>query len=1127
MAQFDANINLRVVATEAEKKLKQFEKKLQSLEKRTLSRAKKNEGLASNLITGGKAAGQNVSVRLQRQQAKAAQDALRVADARVEKELRLAAAMQRQETILKALNRAGGAQSKAAQERVTDALAASKEAKNNLGIQNAVNTLLEKELQIRREINRVRFAGDEAKRVGRARGPQIDDLAARGGQADKIAEVRRLNAAYVLAAEKGETDIAKAIDRRFKRKFELLKRDVAATEAAAKSEERSYAKADRVIRRLRVKRLQEQKRAAKQFQEDLALGAGFPLLFGGGVGAVGGGVAGALAGQGKGGFGLQILFSALGTQIDTFVASMQDKAKELGKAFSDINGSFDVLKEKLIISSKAEEKRIQALADQGRTVDANVEALKDFQRQFGSDSVTNIKNLSSELDRADRAFAKLGASLLNLLNGPLLRFAKAGADLAELIDFPNTVNAASQGLDPRFRDAFKKDFRNILRELEKEQLRQRGFPTEEQRLELSKTALQQALDKYGPYRIEVTVELTEEQKLKQQIERLQEAIKIPQKTIELLNSVDSLKNLLGVGKEIENRNQQIIDRAEAARLAAERRTFDARLAFERRIEDLRLRSIAKENQLLDQQARNRLARFDIETLQQQGSNTGSKASSEAKAVVAAARDLQRTEIEVEEEKARIKRNAALEVQRFELQVARTVFDARLQAARANEDAARTELEINRTIEREKQQFSQKRFDLERKILEAQILIQGNELKILAIKAKLTEQERANINLLVSNAQAKVKELSKVDTAVFPNGVAPGDFGRVGTGDVSGFEAAAERYIQLIRDLETASIEGAELKINNATQRLKNAIKKLDESVDVNEILDSRNRSLRDERRATAFRRQGYRESDVQELIKANSEYEKQFKQLQDNKDLLQRVQNETKIGSVEYKLLGEAITNTDVDMKLLTESAQKFVSTFDQNGKLNDEMIQLANTVSTQVANAFQTAIVDTLTAAIQGAEDLNEKLKATAATLLTQIGGALFSAGVGSIGTNGPGSGSGLLGQIFNRDTGGPVTSRQPYIVGERGPELFIPRASGAVVNNADSRAALDRYTPTDSYSYSPNLNITTGPVMQMDNKDYISREDFERGMRKASDDGAKRGEAMTLKRLKNSRSTRAQLGM
>ena len=49
----------------------------------------------------------------------------------------------------------------------------------------------------------------------------------------------------------------------------------------------------------------------------------------------------------------------------------------------------------------------------------------------------------------------------------------------------------------------------------------------------------------------------------------------------------------------------------------------------------------------------------------------------------------------------------------------------------------------------------------------------------------------------------------------------------------------------------------------------------------------------------------------------------------------------------------------------------------------------------------------------------------------------------------------------------------------------------------------------------------------MQMNNEDYIRREDFERGLRQASDDGAKRGEAMTLKRLKNSRSTRSTLGM
>ena len=74
-------------------------------------------------------------------------------------------------------------------------------------------------------------------------------------------------------------------------------------------------------------------------------------------------------------------------------------------------------------------------------------------------------------------------------------------------------------------------------------------------------------------------------------------------------------------------------------------------------------------------------------------------------------------------------------------------------------------------------------------------------------------------------------------------------------------------------------------------------------------------------------------------------------------------------------------------------------------------------------------------------------------------------------------------------------------YGVGERGPELFVPNSGGNIVNNADSRAALDRYTPNNSYSYNSSINATTGPVMQMNNEDYIRRADFERGLRQASD--------------------------
>ena len=43
---------------------------------------------------------------------------------------------------------------------------------------------------------------------------------------------------------------------------------------------------------------------------------------------------------------------------------------------------------------------------------------------------------------------------------------------------------------------------------------------------------------------------------------------------------------------------------------------------------------------------------------------------------------------------------------------------------------------------------------------------------------------------------------------------------------------------------------------------------------------------------------------------------------------------------------------------------------------------------------------------------------------------------------------GSGLFG-IFGRANGGPVTGGSPYVVGERGPELFVPRSGGNIIPN------------------------------------------------------------------------------
>lgn len=53
-----------------------------------------------------------------------------------------------------------------------------------------------------------------------------------------------------------------------------------------------------------------------------------------------------------------------------------------------------------------------------------------------------------------------------------------------------------------------------------------------------------------------------------------------------------------------------------------------------------------------------------------------------------------------------------------------------------------------------------------------------------------------------------------------------------------------------------------------------------------------------------------------------------------------------------------------------------------------------------------------------------------------------------------------------FFRQHGGPVAARQPYIVGERGRELFIPQTSGTVISNADIKQLLSGMSRQVNYT-------------------------------------------------------------
>ena len=98
-----------------------------------------------------------------------------------------------------------------------------------------------------------------------------------------------------------------------------------------------------------------------------------------------------------------------------------------------------------------------------------------------------------------------------------------------------------------------------------------------------------------------------------------------------------------------------------------------------------------------------------------------------------------------------------------------------------------------------------------------------------------------------------------------------------------------------------------------------------------------------------------------------------------------------------------------------------------------------------RAAKALESALVRAIRTGKLGFEDL----KRLALSVLQEIAAAAIRAGIGAVlsgGGKGKGGGIGALLGLPGRAQGGPVSPGRAYLIGERGPELFVPTASGRV---------------------------------------------------------------------------------
>jgi TP901 family phage tail tape measure protein len=202
-----------------------------------------------------------------------------------------------------------------------------------------------------------------------------------------------------------------------------------------------------------------------------------------------------------------------------------------------------------------------------------------------------------------------------------------------------------------------------------------------------------------------------------------------------------------------------------------------------------------------------------------------------------------------------------------------------------------------------------------------------------------------------------------------------------------------------------------------------------------------------------------------------------------------------------------------------------------------------ADAAATMATSGMSEMIAGTKSAEQVFAEFLNaiaDALINTAKQMIASyiaIGIAKMFAGLGNPAAGGfaPSGPLGAVGDInplptsfTPRANGGPVAGGTPYLVGERGPELFMPGTGGSVVNNNDLRSAMGGRP--GGATGSPVLNMSFQSTT-FNGVEYVSRDQLEAAMaqtrRQAAKDGANRGMTMTLDKIQNSPSTRSRVGI
>jgi hypothetical protein len=408
--------------------------------------------------------------------------------------------------------------------------------------------------------------------------------------------------------------------------------------------------------------------------ESIALGVGFPLLFGGGAGSVGGSLAGSFVGTG---FGGQILGGAIGQAIDQFAQAAQTMAASL----RDPIEGFEALKTAGLFASVAQERLIGRLIEMGRVSEAAAMIQAEVVKKIGNTGVSDMARLDESTLLMSRAWGELTLQMQAFIAGPL---AEMLAGMAEALGYGNAATRTKVLVEDLRKGGKGKQADALLREAQKTQ-------------EARDTAALDAINKrYEPLRPKVPVKLTPDNQLKDATGKLDVA--------------EKAEALRRQGVQLERSQQdarlQLEDQVLGLRRRAqdmERANIDLRRSVEDEIYRKRQEVARTESDNMRQRAQLAINRVDLglSKLQVSSNEPGTDI---ANGLLAATQQYVKTRAEADADLQQKQRAFTIEMEdlkraseKFRFDVARKVMDLQRQAVDYSRDLERAKITAERTI----------------------------------------------------------------------------------------------------------------------------------------------------------------------------------------------------------------------------------------------------------------------------------------------------------------------------------------------------------------------------------------------------------------------------------------------